>query len=188
MIQNQTEMLSKLEAFLSKGGLGHAYQPTAKFLTVLAAESDRGLVLAGAAFIDNSLEKLLRSYLVPSPEIDKLFSSNGSLATFSNRITMAYSLGLIDSAVKRDIDLIRKIRNDFAHTEQPVALTDSAVSNRVGELVCLRDFIAVIQHFEENVGDFDWLEDSLAGTKICLLANIGVLLIYISDSQKNLHN
>ena len=186
MIRNQAEMLLKLESLLKKGGFERAYPPVAKFLLVLGPESDRGLVLAGAAFIDNSLEKLLRSYLVASPATDKLFSSNGPLSTFSSRNNMACSLGLIDPVVKRDIDLIRKIRNEFAHTEKAVALNSSEASNRVNELACLRDFINLLQGLQENAGVLDRLDSIFDGTRIRLLANIGVLLLYISDTQQKL--
>src|SRR5438132_1135672 len=85
----------------------------------LRAESDRAAVVLGAAFLDAQLEDLFRAKLVPfTPQdsFDNLFTSNGPLATFSARINLAFSLGWVSDNVRRDLHVIRDIRNTFAHT------------------------------------------------------------------------
>src|SRR3546814_2970630 len=42
-------------------------------------------------------------------------SSDLPLGNFSSKIKMCYCLGLIDKMIKEDLNLIRKIRNEFAH-------------------------------------------------------------------------
>ena len=37
------------------------------------------------------------------------------MGSFSNKISLSYSLGLIDKIINDDLNLVRKIRNKFAH-------------------------------------------------------------------------
>ena len=99
------------------------------FRSSLLDESDRGLVLVGAAFIEEQLEALLRAHFLferslqnPAIEdaekfgkvISKLFGY-GPLGSFYAKADMAYSLGLIPEWEHWRIDLLRDVRNSFAH-------------------------------------------------------------------------
>lgn len=100
----------------------------------LEGESDRASAILSAAFLDHELGVLLRRFLRNSKVSDELFSGTNPLATFSSRIKLAYCLNLIDDRVFRDLDLIRRIRNDFAHLREPKRFTDQDVANRCREL------------------------------------------------------
>src|SRR4051794_30171075 len=86
------------------------------FRKALTAESDRGCALFAAAYLDHSLSDVLYVSLVANKKIETdLFEGTAPLASFSSRIKMAYYLGLISQPCRRDLDIIRGIRNDFAH-------------------------------------------------------------------------
>jgi mannitol operon repressor len=88
------------------------------FLDELQRETDRGLPLVGAALIDERIQETLRSFFcVDRPSNKLLDSANAPLGTFSSRIQACYSLGLIDDHEYAEIELIRKIRNEFAHAK-----------------------------------------------------------------------
>lgn len=88
-----------------------------------------------AAFLDTELEKLLRSLLVEDERIaDELLSQSKPIGTFSSRIDLSFMLGLISPLSRRDLHLVRKIRNTFGHTHQPVGFDDQAIANRCREL------------------------------------------------------
>ena len=99
-------------------------------------ESDRACVILATALLDTALENLLRTYMAPCPSNrDPLFDgANAPLATFSSRIDIAYRLGLVSSTFCRDLHLIRRIRNNFAHDVSGCAFEDSSVRDRVQEL------------------------------------------------------
>ena len=99
-------------------------------------ESDRACVILAAALLDSALETLLRELLVAcSTSEDPLFDSpNAPLASLSTRIEMAYRTGIIDSVFARNLHLVRKIRNDFAHNVSGCTFSDSAVVSRLTEL------------------------------------------------------
>ena len=99
-------------------------------------ESDRGCALILAANLDNRLCELCKALCVnlTSEFEKKLFFGNGSLATFSSRIDISFALGLLSIDEHRDIHLIRKIRNDFAHNEVGVTFESPAIKSRCSEL------------------------------------------------------
>lgn len=99
-------------------------------------ESDRGAVLLCAAWLDDALALLLRNRLVDvTATVDKVFGFDQALGTFSSRITMAYCLGLIDEQMRKDLDTIRGIRNDFGHVRKPLSFEDQSIKDRCNNLI-----------------------------------------------------
>jgi DNA-binding MltR family transcriptional regulator len=98
------------------------------FRKALTSESDRGCVLLAAAYLDKSLSDLLYVSLVENKNIEKdLFDGTAPLATFSSRIKLAYYLGLISQACRRDLDTIRRIRNDFGHDPEIISFQKQSI-------------------------------------------------------------
>lgn len=99
-------------------------------------ESDRAAVVLTASIMDELLRTVLAARLVPvTSSSDELFDgANAPLGTFSSRIEMSYRLGLISVKFARDLHLIRKIRNDFAHNIHGCSFEDVKVRARVTEL------------------------------------------------------
>jgi len=86
------------------------------FLSEFQKETDRGAALVGAALIDTRVERTLRGHFVNKRIADELLSGgNAPIGTLSARMKLAYSLGLITRLEFQECDLIRKIRNEFAH-------------------------------------------------------------------------
>jgi DNA-binding MltR family transcriptional regulator len=101
------------------------------FRKALLSESDRGCGLFAAAYLDSSLSDLLYASLVANKKIAAdLFEATAPLATFSSRIKMAYYLGLISEPCRRDLNIIRAIRNDFAHKLDIDSFEVQSVQNR----------------------------------------------------------
>jgi hypothetical protein len=82
----------------------------------LLSESERASVILAAAHLDAALEDLLRRLLVPHPGgVDPMFDGDRMLGTFSAKIGFAFRLGAIDAEFEHAIQIVRRIRNDFAH-------------------------------------------------------------------------
>ncbi len=82
------------------------------------SSSDRSCVIVAAAYIDELLGYIFKLFLVsPSSEKEdkELFSGYGPLSTFSSKIVLSYRLGLISNYEYKTLQIIRKIRNSFAH-------------------------------------------------------------------------
>lgn len=107
----------------------------ARFVRELQAETDRGLPLVGAALIDEKLHDTLESFLVKGKSAKKLLSEPyAPLGTFSSRIEACYSLGLIDGFEYREIGLIRKIRNEFAHARHGLSFQNEKITSLCASL------------------------------------------------------
>ncbi|SRR6266478_1689362 len=79
------------------------------------AETDRAAAVLAGGFLDDFLEQLLRSVFVEHERNDELFEGNGPLRSFGSKIALVFALGIASEPVRRDLDLIRKVRNHFAH-------------------------------------------------------------------------
>lgn len=80
--------------------------------------SDRSCVIVAAAFLDDELRFLLEVFLAASTsknEDSNLFSGIGPLSSFGNRTLLSRRLGLISQTEYRTLQIIRDIRNKFAH-------------------------------------------------------------------------
>lgn len=80
-------------------------------------ESDRAVALIAAAYLDKLLKELITNILVVKSKknLERLFDYPAPLSSFSGRILVAFSLGLITVEQKTDLDHIRGARNRFAH-------------------------------------------------------------------------
>lgn len=102
------------------------------FARELHAESDRGMALSGTAYLDDRLGKLIEAYLTRDTSAAKLiWGGTSPLGTFSARIAMAHALGLIGNDERDHLNMLRKIRNLFAHDfrqkmDEPVVVATMA--------------------------------------------------------------
>lgn len=89
-------------------------------------KSDRALVITIGSILDTQLESLLKRFLIKDNKRDeKLFNNNSPLSNFSSKISMCYYLGIISKYEYEALEIIRKIRNIFAHEIEIKKLEDS---------------------------------------------------------------
>lgn len=101
--------------------LDHA-EDLAAFVSELQLETDRGLPLVGAALIDEKLLETLQSFFVEGKSSKRLLAGgNAPLGTLSSRVETCHALGLIDEFECSEISLVRKIRNEFAHSKHGIS-------------------------------------------------------------------
>jgi hypothetical protein len=99
-------------------------------------ESDRAAIILGAAWLDEGLRSLLQAYLLPgsAKEDSDLFGPNGALGTFSARISLAQRLGLISEDFKVALEVVRKLRNKFAHQVETPQLTEQSLRDLISNI------------------------------------------------------
>jgi len=107
-----------------------------EYVKQLREESERGAVIVSAALMDEALEELIKAKLVPSPEKkDELFiGAYAPLDNFSAKIDFAYRIGIIGFSIRASLHLLRKLRNDFAHSALQMSFDSSSVRDRIREL------------------------------------------------------
>jgi len=118
-----------------------------KILDPLVAElknqNDRSAVIVGAAQLDDLLAELLAHFFLDGRKkpkdrkADSLLGRDRPLSTFSSRIDAAHRLGLIGETFARSMDVVRDMRNEFAHQVHQSSLDKSPHRERIAQLVDL---------------------------------------------------
>jgi mannitol operon repressor len=100
-----------------------------EFLREFQNETDRGTALVACAYLDDILCSMLTKFLVDDKKlVDAMLGHRGPLGTFSSRIDATYLLGLIRRDQFGDLNTIRKIRNEFAHSHGPRSFDFAPIS------------------------------------------------------------
>jgi hypothetical protein len=102
-------------------------EPEFKHLEALEQElyvsgSDRAAAVMFGSLLEINLERLLSKPMrldLNSRDRRQLFEFEGAMGTFSSKIVVAYALKLIGPIVRADLDLVRFLRNEFAHSRIP---------------------------------------------------------------------
>jgi len=106
-----------------------------KLNSLLKDMDERGLVLTLSAFAEESLGYALSAFMMKNKSGAKLLDGfNAPLGTFSSRIQAAHALGIVTEDQYEDLEHLRKIRNHFSHTWQPVSLDSSPARDHVDAL------------------------------------------------------
>lgn len=106
-----------------------------RFTRRLSEQDERAMVLSLAAFLEEALGRLLLAYLRNCKATRDLVEGfNAPLGTLSSRIKAAYSFGLATEEQYKDMEILRKIRNLFAHDWQGVTIERNDVAAMIGQL------------------------------------------------------
>lgn len=108
-----------------------------KVLKILSGGSERESVVLVGSILDEMLRRLLEKSLLNTAGgvlADAFESSNGPFSSFSNKITVCYLTGLISKKMYDDLNLIRKIRNTFAHNIFQCSFEMDEIKNQVSRL------------------------------------------------------
>jgi DNA-binding MltR family transcriptional regulator len=94
-------------------------------------ESDRGAAVLAGSYAENVLGLYLQTFMVDRSAklVDRMFGSNGSLSTFSQRIDFAQAFGHLTAEDCADLHLVRKIRNHFAHHPKEASFSKAPVKD-----------------------------------------------------------
>jgi hypothetical protein len=88
-----------------------------------AEKNDRGAAILLATNVENALQGALTRMFRTRSNTRKLFGVNSPLGAFSNKFEVGYALGIFGDQTKSNLDIIRTVRNAFAHAKIPLILT-----------------------------------------------------------------
>lgn len=101
----------------------------------LSSLDERGLVLSLASFAEDALSGLLQSFMLKNKSAEKLLSGfNAPFGTLSTKLSACHALGLIDDTQLADFEILRQLRNKFAHSWRDVSLTEKEMKDRIFQL------------------------------------------------------
>jgi len=124
----------------------------------LKCEGDTARAIVLTSLIEDKIETLIsiNLYHVSSKSTkERIFSGNGPLSTFSNRILICYHLGWITDSSYSRITSIRKIRNEFAHNAFKVDFKSPSIQKLFPPIIeAMNTFessvLPIIMSVEEN--------------------------------------
>lgn len=84
---------------------------------------DVALVLIEAAALEHVLRLRIRDLMMPlSKKLnERLFEGYGPLSSFSAKVDVAFALKVISEEAYRELTLVRKIRNELAHSFEDIS-------------------------------------------------------------------
>jgi hypothetical protein len=112
----------------------------------LYSASDRAAAVLWGSLVDRAVERLIRTAMRPKG-VDDIFDHNGPCGSFSNKIQIAYALELFGTKTRHDLNLIRTLRNGFAHSRKPMRFTTPVV-RKICDRLMFPDFPNVTLSFE----------------------------------------
>jgi DNA-binding MltR family transcriptional regulator len=107
-----------------------------RVLREIFKESGRAAALVVAAEIDRIVLKILESFLLPaSAESSPFLERTGPIEALAVRIELLFRIGLIPPAMHHDLQLMRRIRNEFAHGPTGLDFNQSRVKKWALQLI-----------------------------------------------------
>ncbi len=99
--------------------------------------SDRACALIAGAYLDHALEAILTTQMLKIDATSRKNIFQGATAilpSFSSKIRMCHALGLISDDEKTHLNIIREIRNHFAHALGACAFDEVLVAKECDKL------------------------------------------------------
>jgi DNA-binding MltR family transcriptional regulator len=98
-------------------------------LSALHRRTHAGTVIAASAKIENVLEKLLLAYMrsLTKTQHARLFRGYGPLSSFAAKTDMAYALRMIPKSMFDALTILRRLRNEIAHSQETVDLSHQKI-------------------------------------------------------------
>jgi DNA-binding MltR family transcriptional regulator len=113
----------------------HSLSTLNRFLKLVGTQNDYGMVLSLATFIEDTLGRVLLAYFRDCKATKELVSGfNAPLGTLSSRIKAGYAFGLLTKEQFEDMEILRNIRNKFAHNWQGIDLGNPDIMSLIGKL------------------------------------------------------
>ena len=97
-----------------------------KLKKILETTNERDLFLVGHMYIENTIDRILeRKFNIPSKSIDS------TLFTLNLKMDILIESGLIKGNLKKNVELMSRIRNRYAHKLAP---NEQRIGNYIREL------------------------------------------------------
>ncbi len=99
--------------------------------------NDRARTIILGSVLESALEEFLRSKTRPSLNSDDrnaLFDLSGPLGNFSSKILVGYAFNWYGPNTRHDMDLVRLMRNAFAHSQKNMDFEAPAVAAMCAQL------------------------------------------------------
>ena len=127
--------------------------PDTTLKKILETANERDLFIVGHMYIENTIDRILeKKFSIPSKSIDS------TLFTLNLKMDILTESGLIKGNVKKNVELLARIRNRYAHKLKP---NEQRITNYIREL--------------QYLGSVPKLDGKYAKYRICTIRTFSVL-------------
>ena len=133
-------------------------------------ESDRGAAVLAGSYIENYLGQYLISKMTDTSVTKDIFSSEGALSSFSQRIDFAQGFGYLAKTQCDELRLIKRIRNHFAHHPTEASFNDKPVS----------DWVSNLTPSKTRITSLSGAMNKIDNPRLCYLVSVGILFIALN--------
>jgi hypothetical protein len=90
----------------------------------------------GAAILEYELENIIKRRLPRADNTlwNELTNDNGPLSSFYTKITFGYALKIYNVELRNNLNIIRNIRNVFAHAKRPIDFSHTLIVNELNKV------------------------------------------------------
>lgn len=118
--------------------------PLEKVLALITGEDVRFLPVIACAYVDELTESMFKAELpdnVPGG-MSVLFGPYGPLSSLAKRLQLAFVFDALSADLVRDLERIRKVRNDIAHSWDTKVLEGFFEKGTISQLFPIEDVLA----------------------------------------------
>ncbi len=119
---------------------------TDRIISEILAQSDRGAAIIAcgvlAEYLEHGISAKFRN--ISRRLRDKIFEGYGPLSTFASRVDLAYALDVISEPVYKDLLIIKTIRNQFAHSTNPIDFCSPEIAKNCANLQLYKNDIMLM--------------------------------------------
>jgi DNA-binding MltR family transcriptional regulator len=97
--------------------------------------------IIGALLVEDELELSIKSRLrkISQQEWESILADkDGPLGNFDRKIKFASYLGILDADMQTNLDIIRNVRNRFAHTKRLISFDHSFIADELAKMAALK--------------------------------------------------
>lgn len=106
-----------------------------RFMNAIRQQDDQAMVLSLGTFLEETLGRLLLAYFRSCKATKDLVEGfNAPLGTFGSRIKAVYAFGLVTDEQFKDMEILRKVRNYFAHNWEDISFERNDIQALIGQL------------------------------------------------------
>lgn len=120
----------------------HPTDAEASAILIGLTKNETPIVVAilGAGLVEYRLEQLLRPRFNRRDDDiwEELTDVDGPLSTFAAKITLGYALKIYDDGMRKNLDIVRKIRNVFAHSKRIINFDNELICDELKQITIPR--------------------------------------------------
>lgn len=108
-----------------------------RFQEEILRGTDRASALVAASLVEGALIRALAAHMLIKDDehFTELFFDRGAvLGDFASRISMGRAFGVYDDYFRDVLDVIRKVRNTFAHAVRPIDFTHELIAAQIAKI------------------------------------------------------